>query len=255
MIISYSSNFEDVILSRVFREIENGFYVDIGSYKPIDCSNTMALYAKGWKGAACDPIYNFEKLWANEWHALRPRDVIIRDLIGEQELGEADFYMCNYRGLSTGAKNIVDKHRTCNGAHVAETAAKVGTTTLTKVLDHTLNGNTLHLVCIDVEGMEEQVLRGLDFTKYKPWVFVIEAIYSADGLPSCEKWEPILQEHGYVVAYDDRVNRFYLNKDHAELIERFAYPPNVLDDFKTHREWELERRLSEFESNRPWMGR
>jgi FkbM family methyltransferase len=255
VLISYSANLEDVILNRVFKDIESGFYVDVGSYKPIDASNTMALYAKGWKGVACDPIYNFEKLWANEWHALRPRDIIVRDLIGDRESGEAEFFMCNYRGLSTGAKNIVEKHRDISGASVADNGAKVGTTTLTRVLDHCLNGHTLHLVCIDVEGMEEQVLRGLNFAKYKPWVFVIEAIYSADGMPAYGKWEPILHQHGYEAVYDDRVNRFYLHRDHAELKEHFAYPPNVLDDYKTLREWELERRLTEFESNRPWMGR
>lgn len=253
MIISYSHNLEDVILDRVFRDVESGFYADIGSYKALDCSNTMALYNRGWKGIACDPIYNFEPSWAQEWKRLRPRDIIVRDLIGDKESGEAEFFMCNYRGLSTGAREIVNQHRDVHGANVSEQGTKVPTTTLTRVLNRCLNGSVLHLICIDVEGMEEQVLRGLDFAKFRPWVFCIEAMFSADARPSYAKWEPILFEHGYAFAYDDRVNRFYLHRDHAELADRFAYPPNVLDDYKRFREWELERRLSEYESNRPWL--
>lgn len=255
MMISYSSNLEDVILNRVFYDVPAGFYVDVGSYKPLDASNTMALYTKGWHGVACDPIYNFEVMWANEWKALRPRDQLVRDLIGEKPSGEAEFYMCNYRGLSTGAKNILAKHHDTHGAFVAEEGSKVSTTNLTRVLDHCLNGDTLHLICIDVEGMEEQVLRGLDYGKYRPWVFVIEAVHSADGLPSCEGWEPFLLQQGYDCVYNDRVNRFYLHRDQSRLLERFAFPPNVLDNYKTFREWELERRLAEYDSNRPSLGR
>jgi FkbM family methyltransferase len=255
MMISFSSNLEDVILARVFADVDDGFYADVGSYQALTHSNTAALYNRGWHGVVCDPIYNFEPSWASEWKRWRPRDLIIRDMIGEKEEGESEYFLCNFRGLSTGARNIVDRHREFNGAHITEEGAKVPTTTLTRVLDRTLNGNTLHLVCIDVEGMEKQVLAGLDFKKYQPWLFCIEAVYSADASPSYGAWEPMLKEQGYSPVYDDRVNRFYLHESQKRLAERLAYPPNVLDNYVTFRQWELERRLAEYESNRSVLQR
>jgi FkbM family methyltransferase len=255
MMISYSANLEDVMLNRVFRDVDYGFYVDIGSHRAYDGSNTAALYHRGWKGIVCDPIYNLEPLWAHEWHALRPRDIIVRDMICDEEGGEGEFYICNYRGLSTGAKHILDYQRKINGAHIKEGGTKVPRTTLNRVLSKCFNGGTLHLVCIDVEGMEEKVLRGIDLQKYKPWVFVIESVFSFSGEPSYGNWEPLLFEHGYDCVYDDRMNRFYLHRDQPQLKDHFIYPPNVLDGYKTFREWELERRLSEYESTRPLMER
>ena len=37
--LSFTRNFEDVIINRVFNGIENGFYVDVGAYQPIADSN------------------------------------------------------------------------------------------------------------------------------------------------------------------------------------------------------------------------
>jgi hypothetical protein len=34
MMISYAQNFEDVILNRVCKDMEKGFYVDVGAYDP-----------------------------------------------------------------------------------------------------------------------------------------------------------------------------------------------------------------------------
>jgi FkbM family methyltransferase len=250
MMISYSNNLEDVILNRVFADISTGFYIDVGSYKPLDHSNTMALYQRGWRGVACDPIYNFEQGWANEWHALRPRDLIVRDMICDRAEGQAEFFMCNFRGMSTGAKKILNQHHEVNGAHVSEQGAMVNCTTLNRVIEHA-QPEQLHLVCIDVEGMEEQVLRGLDFHRHRPWLFCIEAVYSSDCSAAYESWEYILLAQDYEVVYDDRINRYYLAREHSQLTSRFLYPPNVLDNWKSFREWELERRLAEYESWRP----
>ena len=54
--ISYSSNFEDVILQRVFADIAQGSYIDVGASLPIEESNSFALYQKGWRRIAIEPL-------------------------------------------------------------------------------------------------------------------------------------------------------------------------------------------------------
>jgi hypothetical protein len=48
--VSYAQNYEDVILWRAFRDLERGFYVDVGAADPEALSGTHAFYGRGWSG-------------------------------------------------------------------------------------------------------------------------------------------------------------------------------------------------------------
>ena len=49
MFVSYAQNFEDVILNRIFKDKESGFYIDVGAHHPIYDSVTKAFYERGWQ--------------------------------------------------------------------------------------------------------------------------------------------------------------------------------------------------------------
>ena len=51
--ISFSQNFEDLILKRLFSS-RNFFYVDVGANSPIINSNTLLFYLKGYCGINID---------------------------------------------------------------------------------------------------------------------------------------------------------------------------------------------------------
>jgi hypothetical protein len=44
-IVSYAQNYEDVILHRALKDIEFGFYIDVGAQDPVEYSVTKAFYA------------------------------------------------------------------------------------------------------------------------------------------------------------------------------------------------------------------
>ncbi len=75
--ISYASNFEDVLLERAFRERHSGFYVDVGAGDPTLGSVTRHFYDRGWSGVNVEPGLLFASL-ARE----RPRDVNLNVTIG-----------------------------------------------------------------------------------------------------------------------------------------------------------------------------
>lgn len=52
---------------------EQGSYLEIGAHQPIKCSNTYALYRRGWRGWCVDPQVEFAWLW----RAFRPKDRFI----------------------------------------------------------------------------------------------------------------------------------------------------------------------------------
>ena len=57
--ISYAQNFEDVVLDRVFHQVERGRYIDVGGYDPVIDSVTKHFYDKGWSGVNIEPVARF----------------------------------------------------------------------------------------------------------------------------------------------------------------------------------------------------
>ena len=47
---SYAQNFEDVIIMRCFKDVEEGFYIDVGAQDPESDSVTRVFYERGWSG-------------------------------------------------------------------------------------------------------------------------------------------------------------------------------------------------------------
>jgi hypothetical protein len=70
---SYAQNREDVILNRIFKDVKDGFYIDIGAYHPAVASVTKAFYDRGWSGINVEPGSVFDEL-----ERARPRDVNLK---------------------------------------------------------------------------------------------------------------------------------------------------------------------------------
>jgi hypothetical protein len=79
--------------------------------------------------------------------------------------------------------------------------------------------------------MEKEVLLGANYSKYRPWVVVVEAVEPNTTIPTHLDWEQILLENEYVFVYFDGLNRFYLAKEVNHLANKFDSPPNELDNF------------------------
>ena len=93
-------------------------------------------------------------------------------------------------------------------------------------------GLPIHFLKIDVEGVEEDVLSGIDLNAFRPWIIMVEATEP----PSPKKvtrdlWEHLLIKRGYEFAYFDGLNCFYAASEQANLKEKLAVPPNVFDDY------------------------
>ena len=96
MFISYAQNFEDVILWRVLKDIDSGFYVDVGANGPVFDSVTKAFYDKGWRGINIEPMPDYyEKLSAD-----RPRDINLMLAAGNRD-EVLPFYEVAETGLSS----------------------------------------------------------------------------------------------------------------------------------------------------------
>ncbi len=208
---------------------------------PVSDSNTYALYRKGWRGVAIEPL-PYQDMWARE----RPQDVLLSAAAGAQA-GRLTLQVFDHsHQISSGDPQVVDLWR--KHGRTPTRSIDVPVLTLDDVIATHLAGQPLHLLSIDVEGMEAAVLQGLDLRRHRPWVIVLEAVQPGTPWPAHQPWEGGLLEAGYLLSYFDGANRFYLATEQRHLLRHFALPPNVWDGFVMARQLELEARVAQLEA-------
>jgi len=229
-IISYAQNFEDVMLWRALRHIENGFYVDVGANDPSIDSVTKLFYKNGWRGINVEPLRKHFKMLVES----RPNDINLNVALSDIE-GELEIWESEVRGWATLDKEVAEQHE-LNGFKGDWT--KTSVQTLEKILTENLpkQQNDIHFLKIDVEGVEESVVRGNDWLKFRPWIVVIESTRPNSQQESYENWEKIILEKNYDFVYFDGLNRFYVSQEHNYLANSFQSPPNVFDEFISYSE-------------------
>ena len=219
---SFSQNYEDVILWRALGHVERGFYVDCGAYHPDKDSVTKAFYDRGWRGVNIEPI----SLLLDKFTSERPADINLNVALSHNS-GSSAFYEILDTGLSTFSATIAGQHI---DAGFVGRRIEVETAPLSDVLASHARCD-IHFLKIDVEGAEHAVIGGLDLTVHRPWIILVEATRPLSDRPSHLEWEPDLLSQGYDFVYFDGLNRFYLSREHIDLRERLAIPPNPFDDF------------------------
>lgn len=221
MFISYAQNFEDVMLWRALKHVQNGIYVDVGAQHPVVDSVSKAFYECGWRGIHIEPVPEYAELLRKD----RPDETVLQIALADIE-GTLELNVIPDTGLSTAIDAYAQRHQVERGFE--HQLIQVPVLTLKSALK-LLVGKDVHWLKIDVEGFEEQVLNGWDSQTLRPWIMVIEATIPNSPKADYASWDPILTAADYQFVYFDGLNRFYIAKEHAELAEAFSCPPNVFD--------------------------
>ena len=162
---SYSFNGVDLIIDYIFKDKKKGFYLDIGAQHPISNNNTFLLFKKGWKGINID----LDKKNIDLFKIARPKDINLNYAISDVKKEVDLFFYHESSPINTLSKNVSSFQK----AKVKE-IKKIQTKVLNDVLNDINLQNHIDYMNIDVEGYEDQVLKGFNIQKFKPSVVSIE---------------------------------------------------------------------------------
>jgi len=220
---SYAQNFEDVILWRALKHVPNGFYVDIGAQDPVVDSVSLAFYEKGWRGVHVEPVARYAQMLREA----RPDELVIEAAVSQRK-SSIQFTEILDTGLSTGDPRIAEIHAAKGFNVESKTVACIP---LAEIFDN-CGSKEIHWLKIDVEGMEQDVIRSWLPSKVRPWIVVVESTLPNSQEESFQEWESILVDLGYGFVYFDGLNRFYVSEGHTELKGAFGAGPNFFDNFE-----------------------
>lgn len=227
-IVSFSNphDREDLILYHVLKDLDNIFYIDVGSNDPTLHSVTKLLYDnRGAKGINIDPI----KELIDKTDIQRSRDINICAGVSDTSGGEIEISVQGggYEGSTFAEENVADKS-------VAETR-RVPQVTLKEICDKYIDrGQDITFLKVDVEGFEKEVLQGADFKKYRPYIIVMESTEPNTMISNHEKWEKILTENRYQLAYTCGVNRYYVSDEKREMRSFFLPIEDLLHRYDVY---------------------
>jgi FkbM family methyltransferase len=163
---SWSQDGEDRILCEIFKSCPRGFYVDVGAHHPRRFSNTYSLYRTGWHGLNIEPDPGL----SFAFRLFRPRDAFVSAAVAEIPNTGILFRFLD-PALNTLDPETAHARRTEGWAIRDKIPVRI--TPLSTILgEHGVAH--IDFLNIDVEGLDLQVLKSIDWQRHAPSVIAVE---------------------------------------------------------------------------------
>ena len=198
---TYSQSGEDAIISYVLNfigiDLKKVRYLDLGANHAKELSNSYAYYENGASGVLVEA--NPELI--DELKEIRPRDIIVNKAIAFGDEKNIDFYVMSGDGLSTVSLESAQEAMRANPEIYIKQTYNVETIKVNEILEKYFKQG-IDILSIDLEGIEEKILRQIDFEKFRPIIIVLENI----------------EYHPYLVIgdRDDKAGEFLRGKNYIE---------------------------------------
>ncbi|OHA88810.1 MAG: hypothetical protein A2741_00410 [Candidatus Zambryskibacteria bacterium RIFCSPHIGHO2_01_FULL_43_27] len=204
--ISFSGSGEDLIMYDFLanKGIDNFSYIDIGAHHPFFGNNTYLFYRKGGRGVLVEP----NSIQYREILRVRGRDKCLNVGVG-RENGESAFYTFSRNTRNTFSQSEAHAWEAKSGEKAKVEKRKIFS------LDYIIENfcvNIPHIISIDTEGYEVEVLSGFSWKK-RPLLFCIEVIASSGSIFDSENVDnpvyKIMEDQGYKLIAKTPVNAIF----------------------------------------------
>ncbi len=171
------------------------FVVEVGANDGCLASNSYPLIRRGWSAILIEPNPEvFKRLQA--LHGNKPKVQLVNCACGDRS-GVLPLYLGHDEGTG-GCATLSTESSAWFSAVRTSAAINVPVETLTSVLsDHHCPAD-FGLLSVDTEGFDQEVLQGLDFSRFSPRIILTEDSKSDDRSADLAKAER-LRRHGYLL--------------------------------------------------------
>lgn len=208
--VSYAQCGEDLILAHVFTALGLGKirYCDVGANHPARLSNTFFFYVRGSRGVLVEP----DPSLVPELRRRRPGDTCLNVGVGAVADPGATFYVLSNPALNTFSRADAERCASYGTLSIRSTL-RVPVLTIAEVLRRHFP-EPPHLVSIDVEGHETEIVASFDFASCRPPVFCVETLSYAEDKTERKNLEvgPLLAAQGYFVYADTYINTIFVDR-------------------------------------------
>lgn len=198
--VSFGQEGEDRVLARMFERQNTGAYVDVGAHHPRRFSNTYLLYRRGWSGLNIDPLPGTKQLFDRE----RPRDITVECAVASAH-GTVELFEFTEKALTTTDSEIAAQRQ--QAGHVLAAVRHVRTVPLSDLVHDFLDERQVHVLTIDAEGRDHEILESAQLEVLKPTVICVES-YTTHLLHT-DATSSLMAEHGYGLVAATGLTRFY----------------------------------------------
>ena len=160
---SYAQWGDDRLVLEYFAGRENCTFLEAGANDPVSLSQTYLLEQHGWRGVLVEPVASCcERL-----RAVREGSQVFQNALGAPEdRGALRLFVPD---------GVTELTRACEAGDEAMPGEHIEAEfmTLNEVLE---SAGLAHLtyLSLDLEGMEDRALRGLDFQRFQPELIIVE---------------------------------------------------------------------------------
>lgn len=209
---SYAQWGDDLLVWEYFNRANSGIFLEAGANDPINLSQTYLLEQKGWIGILIDPVpsccealrrvrtnsHVFQNALGGPQHRGKLR---LRVPAGCSELTHAVSDETSMLGNDIDAAASAAERR--QGSTDCDEIIEAGFITINEALA-TAGFDRLDYLSLDMEGFELAALQGLDFSRIRPRVVIIE-----DRLESLSRHRFMLRR-GYKLVRRNGSNNWYV---------------------------------------------
>lgn len=202
--ISYSQYGEDkiILLMLDIYKIKNANFIDIGAHHPYKYSNTALLYAKGLSGVNVEP----DPILFKKFLKVRNRDINLNiGLHGKK--GESILYQFDKPEFNTFSLEAADSVEKKGINRISET--KIEINTFNNIVQQYLNGTSPDIIFLDAEGLDEIIIKSIDFDNFSPKIICIETYAYGVGKKNYEIID-FIKNKGYSIHADTFVNTIFI---------------------------------------------
>lgn len=166
---AYAQEGEDLILSRYFQDVRDGYYVDVGAHHPKRLSNTFLFYKMGWRGINIDAMPGSMVAF----NTYRARDINLEVGVSEKQDTLA-YFIFNEPALNTFSREQALTWSKKEPYKIKKEVI-VKTLPLRQILEtHLPKGQKISFLSIDVEGLDLIVIESNDWEMFRPEIVIVE---------------------------------------------------------------------------------